>query len=72
MALEQNSPDYLMSLANLGVNSILKILEQPDMYTDRNTTLSQLILGISLTNGSEKGTSTEKENTPSPGFRPIT
>ena len=65
-------PDYLMSLANPEVNPILRTLEKPDMYVDRNPTSSQLIPGTSLTNGTEKGTSTEKENNPSPGFRPIT
>ena len=72
MALEQNSPYYLTLLVNLEVNSILRTLEIPDIYIDRNAVLSQLIPQTSLTNGSEKGTSTEKENNSSPGFRPIT
>ena len=33
-ALEQNSPEYLMSLATLEVNSILRTLEQPEMYKE--------------------------------------
>ena len=37
MALEQNSPDYLTSLANLEVNSILRTLEKPDMYMSMET-----------------------------------
>ena len=55
-ALEQNSPIHLMSLANHEVNSILKILEQPDMYADGNTMSSQSTHGTPLTNGSEKVT----------------
>ena len=54
MALEQNSPDYLISLANLEVNSILKTLEQPDMYVNGNAMLSLLTSGTPLTNGSKK------------------
>ena len=33
-ALEQNSPEYLTSLANLEVGSILRVMEQPEMYAD--------------------------------------
>ena len=36
-ALEQNSPEYLMSLAQLEVNSVNRSLEQSDMYHSRNT-----------------------------------
>ena len=33
-ALEQNSPEYLTSLANFEVGSILRVMEQPEMYAD--------------------------------------
>ena len=35
--LEQNSPEYLMLLAQLEVNSIKRLLEQSEMYHDGNT-----------------------------------
>ena len=54
-ALEQNSPNYLTSLANQEVNSILRTLEKPDMYTDGNAMSSQLTPRTPLTNGSEEG-----------------
>ena len=63
MALEQNSPDYLTLLANLEVNSILRTLEQPDMYVDGNTALSQLIPGTSLTNGDLRRVHPQKRKT---------
>ena len=71
MVLEQISPKYLTSLVNLQVNSILRTLEQPDMYITANITSSQLTTGTPLTNQSEKGTSTQMEDDHSPGFRPI-
>ena len=37
-ALEQNSPEYLMSLAWLEVNSVHRLLEQSEMYHNRNAT----------------------------------
>ena len=37
LALEQNSSDYLTTLARLKVHSILRTLEQPGMYVDRST-----------------------------------
>ena len=43
MALEQNSPEYLMSLA-LKVNSVNRLLEQHEMYHDRNTVSNVLTL----------------------------
>ena len=33
-ALEQNSPEYLTSLAQLEVNSVKRLLEQSEMYQD--------------------------------------
>ena len=33
-ALEQNTPEYLTSLANFKVGSILRVMEQPEMYAD--------------------------------------
>ena len=33
-ALEQNSPEYLTSLANFEVGSVLRVMEQPEMYAD--------------------------------------
>ena len=36
LALEQNSSDYLTTLARLEVHSILRTLEQPGMYVDRS------------------------------------
>ena len=36
-ALEQNSPEYLTSLTKLEVNSVNRLLEQSEMYHDRNT-----------------------------------
>ena len=35
-ALEQNSPEYLMSLAQLEVNSVNRLLEQSEMYHNGN------------------------------------
>ena len=43
MALEQNSPEYLMSLA-LKVNSVNRLLEQHEMHHDRNTVSNVLTL----------------------------
>ena len=40
--LEQNSLEYLTSLATIEVNSILRALEQPEMYKDRSTLLPLL------------------------------
>ena len=37
-ALEQNSPKYLTSLAQLEVNSVNRMLEQSEMYHDGNAT----------------------------------
>ena len=69
--LEKNSPNYLTSLANLEVNSILRTLGQPDMYINKNAMSSQLTSGTPLANESEKGMSMEKADDHSPGFRPI-
>ena len=33
-ALEQNAPEYLTFLANIEVGSILRVMEQPEMYAD--------------------------------------
>ena len=38
--LEQNSPEYLMLLAQLEVNSVNRLLEQSEMYHNRNATLN--------------------------------
>ena len=43
-AFEQNSPEYLTSLAQLEVNSVNRILEQSEMYQDRNTVSNMLTL----------------------------
>ena len=36
LALEQNSSDYLTTLARLEVHSILRTLEQSGMYVERS------------------------------------
>ena len=41
LALEQNSSDYLTTLARLEAHSILRTLEQPGMYVDRSTMSNQ-------------------------------
>ena len=41
-ALEQNSPEYLMSLAQLEVNSVNRSLEQSEMYHDGNAASNTL------------------------------
>ena len=41
-ALEQNSLEYLMSLAQLEVNSVNSLLEQSEMYQDGNTASNTL------------------------------
>ena len=41
-ALEQNSPEYLTSLAQLEVNSVNRLLEQSEMYHDENTASNTL------------------------------
>ena len=41
-ALEQNSLEYLTSLAQLEVNSVNRILEQTEMYQDGNATSNML------------------------------
>ena len=33
-ALEQNTPEYLTSLGNIEVGSILRVMEQPEIYAD--------------------------------------
>ena len=43
-ALEQNSLEYLTSLAQLEVNSVNRLLEQSEMYHDRNATSNMLTL----------------------------
>ena len=55
-ALEQNSPNNLTSLVNNEVNSILRILEKPDMYADGNAMSSQSTPRTPPTNESEKDT----------------
>ena len=72
MVLEQNSPDYLISLTNLEVNSILGTLEQIGMYVTVNIMSSQSTTGTPLTSQPEKGISAQKEDSHSQGFRPIT
>ena len=43
-ALEQKSPEYLISLAQLEVNCVNRLLEQSEMYQDGNATSNTLTL----------------------------
>ena len=56
LALEQNSSDYLTTLARLEVHSILRTLEQPGMYVDRSTASNQSSPVIPARSGSQQGT----------------
>ena len=56
LALEQNSSDYLTTLARLEVHSILRTLEQPGMYVDRSTTSNQSSPVTPARSGSQQGT----------------
>ena len=56
LALKQNSSDYLTTLARLEVHSILRTLEQPGMYVDRNVVSNQLSPVTPARSGSQQGT----------------
>ena len=62
-ALEQNSSEYLTALAQLEVNSVNRLLEQPEMYQEGNTTSNTLTLPA------PQGTTTPV--TTASGFHPI-
>ena len=55
-ALEQNSPEYLTSLTNLEVGSILRVMEQPEMYADSVDTSKPSTPTTPKTTGSQHGT----------------
>ena len=55
-ALEQNSPEYLTSLANFEVGSILRVMEQPEMYADYVDVSTTSTPTASKTTGSQHGT----------------
>ena len=62
-ALEKNSPEYLMSLTTLEVNSILRTLEQPEMYKDGNASSPPSLQHTPSTTGTQVDQPV--------GFRPI-
>ena len=55
-ALEQNSLEYLTSLANFEVGSILRVMEQPEMYADYVDASTPSTPTASKTTGSQHGT----------------
>ena len=55
-ALEQNTPEYLTSLANFEVGSILRVMEQPEMYADSVDMSNPSTPTAPKTTGSQHGT----------------
>ena len=55
-ALEQNSPEYLTSLANFEVGSILRVMEQPEIYADSLDASNPSTPAAPKTTGSQHGT----------------
>ena len=55
-ALEQNSPEYLTSLANFEVGSVLRVMEQPEMYADSVDASKPSTPAAPKTTGSQHGT----------------
>ena len=55
-ALEQNTLEYLTSLANFEVGSILRVMEQPEMYADSVDTSNPSTPTAPKTTGSQHGT----------------
>ena len=56
LAFEQNSSDYLTTLARLEVHSILRTLGQPGIYVDRSAASNQLFPVTPARSGSQQGT----------------
>ena len=56
LALEQNNSDHLTKLARLEIESILRTLEQPEMYVDGNATSNQSPPVAPVRSGSQQGT----------------
>ena len=54
--LEKNSPEYLTSLANFEVGSVLRVMEQPEMYADYVDASTPPTPAASKTTGSQHGT----------------
>ena len=54
-ALEQNSLEYLTSLANFEVGSVLRVMEQPEMYADYVDMSTPSTPAASKTTGSQHG-----------------
>ena len=55
-AIEQNNPEYLTSLANFEVGSILRVMEQPEMYADSVDTSKLSTPTVPKTTGLQHGT----------------
>ena len=54
-ALEQNSPEYLTSLAKFEVGSVLRVMKQPEMYADSVETSKPSTPTAPKTTGSQHG-----------------
>ena len=61
-ALEQNSPENLTSLANLEVGSILRVMEQPEMYADSVDTSKPSTPAAPKATGSQHGTPVQQRS----------
>ena len=55
-ALEQNSPEYLTSLANFEVGFVLRVMKQPEMYADSLDASNPSTPAVPKTTGSQHGT----------------
>ena len=61
-ALESNNPEYLTSLANLEIGSILRVMEQPEMYADSVDASKPSTPAAPKTTGSQHGTPVQQGN----------
>ena len=61
-ALKQNSPEYLTSLPNLEVGSVLRVMEQPEMYADSVDASKPSTPAAPKTTGSQHGTPVQQRS----------
>ena len=61
-SLEQNTPEYLTSLANFEVGSILRVMEQPEMYADSVDASKLSTPTAPKTTGSQHGTPVQQRS----------
>ena len=61
-ALKQNSPEYLTSLANFEVGSVLRVMEQPEMFADSVDVSKLSTPAAPKTTGSQHGTPVQQRS----------